>query len=163
MLAACAGMWQPAFPRVRPHGQVFHTPLRLSELPPCAGGSIDVSPLVCGCVTRCVRVQDEISTGLDSATTFQIVRNLRDLCHLLGATIMVALLQPAPEVFDLFDDVCLLAEGGRPAPCSMSSRGSQVCLQLRRGAWQASVHVHLGGPGVGWSPPVARWRVGRWS
>ncbi|KAK9812481.1 hypothetical protein WJX73_003351 [Symbiochloris irregularis] len=54
---------------------------------------------------------DEISTGLDSATTFQIVRNLRDLCHLLGATVMVALLQPAPEVFDLFDDVCLLAEG----------------------------------------------------
>ena len=56
-------------------------------------------------------MQDEISTGLDSATTFQIVRNLRDLSHLLGATIMVALLQPAPEVFDLFDDVLLLGEG----------------------------------------------------
>lgn len=55
--------------------------------------------------------QDEISTGLDSATTFQITRNLRDVCHLLGATIMIALLQPAPEVYNLFDDVMLLAEG----------------------------------------------------
>ena len=56
-------------------------------------------------------MQDEISTGLDSATTFQIVRNLRDVAHLLDFTIMVALLQPAPEVFDLFDDVLLLSEG----------------------------------------------------
>ena len=61
--------------------------------------------------------QDEISTGLDSATTFQIVRNLRDFAHLADATVVVALLQPAPEVFDLFDDVMLLSEG-EPASCS---------------------------------------------
>lgn len=64
-------------------------------------------------------LQDEISTGLDSSTTFQIVRNLRDVCHLLGATILVALLQPAPEVYDLFDDVMLLAEGGLFLPAHM--------------------------------------------
>ena len=39
------------------------------------------------------------------------MRNLRDYAHLADATILVALLQPAPEVFDLFDDVMLLSEG----------------------------------------------------
>ena len=57
-------------------------------------------------------LQDEISTGLDSSTTFQIVRNFRDFAHLVGGTVLIALLQPAPEVFDLFDDVMLLNEGG---------------------------------------------------
>lgn len=56
-------------------------------------------------------LQDEISTGLDSSTTFQIVRNFRDFAHLVGGTVLIALLQPAPEVFDLFDDVMLLSEG----------------------------------------------------
>ena len=54
---------------------------------------------------------DEISTGLGSSTTFQIVRNLRDFAHFTGATVLIALLQPAPEVFDLFDDCLLLSEG----------------------------------------------------
>ena len=44
-------------------------------------------------------VQDEISTGLDSSTTFQIVRSLRDFVQQGSATAMIALLQPAPEVF----------------------------------------------------------------
>jgi ABC-type cobalamin/Fe3+-siderophores transport system ATPase subunit len=41
---------------------------------------------------------DEISTGLDSTTTFQIVQTLADFCHVRQATILLALLQPAPEV-----------------------------------------------------------------
>jgi len=56
-------------------------------------------------------LQDEISTGLDSSTTFQIVRSLRDFVQLGSATAVIALLQPAPEVFDLFDDIMLLSEG----------------------------------------------------
>ena len=55
---------------------------------------------------------DEISTGLDSSTTFQIARTLRDFCHLRDATMLVALLQPTPETYALFDDVLLLSEGG---------------------------------------------------
>ena len=43
-------------------------------------------------------MMDEISTGLDSSTTFQIVKILRNFCHLRDATILLALLQPAPEV-----------------------------------------------------------------
>ena len=109
---------------------------------------------------------DEVSTGLDSNTTFTIARSLRNYCHVMKvgggvgggrakqqqqqqqqqqaalssppvhshpqacivrqqharpppcrhrpvsqATMLVALLQPAPETFELFDDVVLLASG----------------------------------------------------
>ncbi|KAF8053007.1 hypothetical protein N665_1477s0014 [Sinapis alba] len=54
---------------------------------------------------------DEISNGLDSSTTFQIVSCLQQLAHIAGATILVSLLQPAPETFELFDDVVLMGEG----------------------------------------------------
>ncbi|EFJ27083.1 ATP-binding cassette transporter [Selaginella moellendorffii] len=54
---------------------------------------------------------DEISTGLDSSTTFQIVKSLRQFVHVLDATMVISLLQPAPETFELFDDLILLSEG----------------------------------------------------
>ncbi|XXG63723.1 hypothetical protein AAC387_Pa05g1844 [Persea americana] len=54
---------------------------------------------------------DEISTGLDSSTTFQIVNCLRQSIHVLGGTALIALLQPAPETYDLFDDIILLSDG----------------------------------------------------
>jgi ABC-type multidrug transport system ATPase subunit/ABC-type multidrug transport system permease subunit len=54
---------------------------------------------------------DEISTGLDSSTTFQIVKCLRQTVHVLDGTTFISLLQPAPETYDLFDDIVLLSEG----------------------------------------------------
>ncbi|CAA0842185.1 ABC transporter G family member 29 [Striga hermonthica] len=54
---------------------------------------------------------DEISTGLDSSTTFQIVKCLQQIAHLTETTIFMSLLQPSPETFSLFDDVVLLSEG----------------------------------------------------
>ncbi|KAL5975218.1 Pleiotropic drug resistance protein tur2 [Asimina triloba] len=54
---------------------------------------------------------DEISTGLDSSTTFQIVNCLRQSIHILGMTAVIALLQPAPETYNLFDDIILLSDG----------------------------------------------------
>lgn len=54
---------------------------------------------------------DEISNGLDSATTYRIVACLQQLAHITDATIVISLLQPPPETFDLFDDVILMAEG----------------------------------------------------
>ncbi|XP_073108812.1 pleiotropic drug resistance protein 3-like [Elaeis guineensis] len=54
---------------------------------------------------------DEISTGLDSSTTFRIVTCLQHLAHLTESTVVVSLLQPAPETYDLFDDIILMAEG----------------------------------------------------
>ncbi|CAH2059084.1 unnamed protein product [Thlaspi arvense] len=54
---------------------------------------------------------DEISTGLDSSTTFQICKFMRQLVHISDVTMIISLLQPAPETFELFDDIILLSEG----------------------------------------------------
>lgn len=54
---------------------------------------------------------DEISTGLDSSTTYQIVNCIKNFVHQMEATVLMALLQPAPETFELFDDLVLLSEG----------------------------------------------------
>ncbi|KAG7378316.1 hypothetical protein PHYBOEH_000427, partial [Phytophthora boehmeriae] len=58
-----------------------------------------------------VTFMDEISTGLDSAVTFDIVSTQRDIAKKLHKTVVMALLQPAPEVFELFDNVLLLNNG----------------------------------------------------
>ncbi|XP_050206439.1 pleiotropic drug resistance protein 1-like [Mercurialis annua] len=54
---------------------------------------------------------DEISNGLDSSTTYQIVRSLRQFIRILNGTAVISLLQPAPETFELFDDIILLSDG----------------------------------------------------
>ncbi|AES81623.2 drug resistance transporter-like ABC domain protein [Medicago truncatula] len=54
---------------------------------------------------------DEISTGLDSSTTFQVVRSVMHYVHLLKGTAVISLLQPPPETYYLFDDIILLSEG----------------------------------------------------
>ncbi|XP_037467333.1 ABC transporter G family member 41-like [Triticum dicoccoides] len=71
-----------------------------------------------------VLFMDEISTGLDSSTTFQVVSCLQQLVHISEFTILVSLLQPAPETYELFDDIILMAEGQiiyhGPKSCIMS-------------------------------------------
>ncbi|KAK7245301.1 hypothetical protein RIF29_40140 [Crotalaria pallida] len=57
-----------------------------------------------------VLFMDEISTGLDSSTTFQIVNSLKQYVHILKGTGIISLLQPAPETYDLFDDIILLSD-----------------------------------------------------
>ncbi|XP_010254255.1 PREDICTED: ABC transporter G family member 39-like isoform X3 [Nelumbo nucifera] len=54
---------------------------------------------------------DNISTGLDSCTTFQIVNSIRQFVHVLNRTAVISLLQPSPETYNLFDDVLLISEG----------------------------------------------------
>ncbi|KAL0330809.1 UNVERIFIED_CONTAM: Pleiotropic drug resistance protein 1 [Sesamum angustifolium] len=54
---------------------------------------------------------DEISTGLDSSTTFQIVNSIKQSIHILQGTALISLLQPAPETYELFDDIILLSDG----------------------------------------------------
>ncbi|KAK4595262.1 hypothetical protein RGQ29_013623 [Quercus rubra] len=54
---------------------------------------------------------DEITNGLDSSTAFQIVTCLQQLVHITDATVLVSLLQPAPETFDIFYDLILMSEG----------------------------------------------------
>ncbi|KAJ1284239.1 hypothetical protein BS78_03G189900 [Paspalum vaginatum] len=58
-----------------------------------------------------VLFMDEISTGLDSSTTFQTVRFLQQLVHILEGTALISLLQPTSETYELFDDIILLSDG----------------------------------------------------
>ncbi|CAI5481107.1 unnamed protein product [Closterium sp. Yama58-4] len=58
-----------------------------------------------------VLLLDEISTGLDSSTAYRIIQCLCSLTHLTNTTTLISLLQPAPETFELFDDVMLMSEG----------------------------------------------------
>uniref|UniRef100_K3WZI5 ABC transporter domain-containing protein n=1 Tax=Globisporangium ultimum (strain ATCC 200006 / CBS 805.95 / DAOM BR144) TaxID=431595 RepID=K3WZI5_GLOUD len=58
-----------------------------------------------------VAFMDEISTGLDSAATFDIVSTQRSIAKKLRKTIVMSLLQPTPEVFAMFDYVMILNEG----------------------------------------------------
>ncbi|KAG7946277.1 hypothetical protein I3843_14G031600 [Carya illinoinensis] len=57
---------------------------------------------------------DEISTDLDSSTTFQIAKFMRQMVHIMNmvhimdVTMIISLLQP--ETFDLFDEIILLSE-----------------------------------------------------
>ncbi|KAG0548825.1 hypothetical protein BDA96_01G201000 [Sorghum bicolor] len=54
---------------------------------------------------------DEISNGLDSSTTFRIIKCFQQMANINECTMLISLLQPTPEVFDLFDDLILMAEG----------------------------------------------------
>ncbi|TMW67513.1 hypothetical protein Poli38472_011133 [Pythium oligandrum] len=58
-----------------------------------------------------VTLMDEISTGLDSAATYDIIKTQRSIAKKLCKTVVIALLQPSPEVFHLFDDVMILNKG----------------------------------------------------
>ncbi len=62
-------------------------------------------------VVQKVLLMDEISTGLDSATTYTVTEFLRMTTHYLHLTTLVSLLQPPPEVYSLFDDIILLSDG----------------------------------------------------
>ena len=73
---------------------------------------------------------DEISTGLDSSTTFQIIKFLRDTTHFLSYTTLIALLQPAPETYDLFDDVLLISSGAQRI--GLGAQGSSPATRHER-------------------------------
>ncbi|KAJ8577783.1 hypothetical protein ON010_g1422 [Phytophthora cinnamomi] len=58
-----------------------------------------------------VKMMDEISTGLDSAATFDIISMQRSIAKKFHKTVVISLLQPSPEVFALFDNVLMMNEG----------------------------------------------------
>ncbi|POM67096.1 ATP-binding cassette (ABC) Superfamily [Phytophthora palmivora] len=61
--------------------------------------------------SKYVMMMDKISTGLDSAATFNIISTQRSIARRFRKTVVMSLLQPSPEVFGLFDDVILMNEG----------------------------------------------------
>ena len=58
-----------------------------------------------------VLLMDEISTGLDASVSFDIVHSLRKKAIANNLAVVIAMLQPTPEVFNQFDDIILLREG----------------------------------------------------
>ena len=76
----------------------------------CRSGDSDLCAKMCVVAQR-VLLMDEISTGLDSATTYTVTEFLRHTTHYLHLTTLVSLLQPPPEVFFLFEDIILLSDG----------------------------------------------------
>ncbi|KAG7358645.1 ABC-2 type transporter [Nitzschia inconspicua] len=60
------------------------------------------TPILCG---------DEISTGLDAASTFDMIETLLHFGRIRNYSRVFALLQPSPEVVSLFDQIIVLSEG----------------------------------------------------
>jgi ABC-type multidrug transport system ATPase subunit len=60
------------------------------------------TPVLCG---------DEVSTGLDAASTYTTVELLLHFSRNSGMTRVLSLLQPSPETVSLFDHVILLGQG----------------------------------------------------
>jgi len=56
-------------------------------------------------------VLDEVTTGLDAATAFDIVEILVNSTKNMNTTMIASLLQPEPRVVELFDQVILMVDG----------------------------------------------------
>ena len=88
----------------------------------CSGGekrrtSLAVQLLANPSVLFC----DEVTTGLDAASAFQLVKTLKQLAR-KGRTIIITIHQPRSEIWGLFDHLVLLTRGspvysGPAGPC----------------------------------------------
>ncbi|KAG6583029.1 ABC transporter G family member 31 [Phytophthora cinnamomi] len=58
-----------------------------------------------------LQLLDETSTGLGSAATYDMCKSLKSAARNFNATVVISLLQPSPEVLELFDDVLLMNDG----------------------------------------------------
>eukprot|EP00898_Chlorokybus_atmophyticus_P002867 jgi/Chlat1/3581/Chrsp234S03598 len=70
---------------------------------------VTTAEMMCGIYS--VYCFDEISTGLDSSATYDITFMIKTIARLMRTTNIFSLLQPPPEVFDLFDRIIQLDHG----------------------------------------------------
>jgi ABC-type multidrug transport system ATPase subunit len=59
----------------------------------------------------CALFLDEFTNGLDTATSEDIARGLRNWCDSTNGTIVSTLQQPTPGLYNTFDDIVILREG----------------------------------------------------
>jgi len=57
-------------------------------------------------------ILDEPTSGLDASTSLQLVSKLKGIAENHKRTVMCTIHQPRAEIFNLFDDICLLGKGG---------------------------------------------------
>lgn len=57
---------------------------------------------------------DEPTSGLDSTSALETANMLKDICR-LGMTVVAVIHQPRTEIFEIFDDVLMIAPGGKTA------------------------------------------------
>ncbi|RKO93672.1 P-loop containing nucleoside triphosphate hydrolase protein [Blyttiomyces helicus] len=72
---------------------------------------------------------DEPTSGLDSYNAAVVVRTLVDLAHVHGKTIVFTIHQPRSDLFQLFDDLLLLAKG-RVVYFGPGSSATDHCISL---------------------------------
>ncbi|KAK8318975.1 hypothetical protein V6Z12_A13G210600 [Gossypium hirsutum] len=90
------------------------TPFCKQAIPLCFLARSSACCLICAMVGLALNGGGSASFSITlqrSSTAFQIVACLQQLVHMMDATLLVSLLQPAPETFDLFDDIILMAKG----------------------------------------------------
>ncbi|XP_064990450.1 ABC transporter G family member 1-like [Musa acuminata AAA Group] len=54
---------------------------------------------------------DEPTSGLDSAASYHVMSRIVNLAKHDGRTVLASIHQPGSDVFELFDDLCLLSDG----------------------------------------------------
>ncbi|KAK4749403.1 hypothetical protein SAY87_026852 [Trapa incisa] len=54
---------------------------------------------------------DEPTSGLDSAASYHVMSRIANLARQDGRTVVASIHQPSSEVFELFDNLCLLSSG----------------------------------------------------
>nr|XP_004289305.2 PREDICTED: ABC transporter G family member 11-like [Fragaria vesca subsp. vesca] len=54
---------------------------------------------------------DEPTSGLDSAASYHVMNHIIKLAHHDGTTVVASIHQPSSEVFELFQNLCLLSSG----------------------------------------------------
>ena len=52
-----------------------------------------------------------VTTGLDAAVAFRIFAYLREFARIGNTSVVAALLQPSPELYQLFDSIVLIKDG----------------------------------------------------
>ena len=70
---------------------------------------------------------DEPTSGLDSAASYHVMNRIVKLAHRDGRTVIASIHQPSSEVFELFQNLCLLSSG-RTVYFGPASNAEQVLI-----------------------------------